>query len=213
MAKKIKCAECGKSVSEIASRCPHCKTRNIRKKACVVCRKKEKASALVNLSERGVLGQSGNYYMSRLPTNHSLPPMSGFAHNTCLNDIHPIYRHQASSTRVTKACATCEKELFRPLISLMEKGDYQEPMSCSGCGEDVYINLYDSSHRPCAHCGVLLDINDRRVVSGSNGALPKDQDDFYHVYCTTQVRERRSNSPLLTFIVLGAHAFLFVQFL
>lgn len=214
MAKLITCAECGRKVSDQASSCPHCGTKYVRKQKCVICRKQAKASSMVNLSDRGVIGQSGDYFLSRLPTNQRLKPMTGFAHSDCLGKVHPIYRSHASSTRITKACPTCRTQLQKSLLVLMEKGDYQEPTRCGGCGEDVYINLIDGSHRPCCYCGILLNTTDRgQSVPMSAGINPNRADDYAHLFCYQQSSDRQRNPIWPNLLLLGLTALVIVLLL
>ncbi|MEO1593087.1 MAG: hypothetical protein AAFU71_17610, partial [Cyanobacteria bacterium J06632_22] len=209
------CAECDQNVSENATSCPHCHTSYIKKQACVICRKKAKASAMTNLSERGVIGHSKRYLnlVSKLPTNRRLEPMTGFAHGDCLHKVFPIYRSQAITTRVSKKCPTCKTKLQRSLLSLMEKGDYQDPSPCKECGESVYLNLHDGSHRPCYYCGLLLDINDDKTVAMSAGLNPSSADDFSHLHCYINATDKRRNFAWLNFLVLALAAFALVIWL
>ncbi|MEO0540723.1 MAG: hypothetical protein AAFZ80_07640 [Cyanobacteria bacterium P01_A01_bin.105] len=157
---------------------------------------------MVSLSQRGVIGYGGNYFVSKLPINPRLAPMAGVVHSDCLSHVHPIYRNQASTTKVTKKCPTCETKLQQSLLALTEKGDYQESVECHSCGEGVYMNLHDGSHRPCYYCGLLLDTTDE------SKAIRINDDDFSHLYCYRHRTDGKRNPawinlPLLALLAFG----------
>ena len=216
MAKLIQCAECNHNVSEDAPRCPQCKTRQFKPQPCIICHQKSKVSAMTDLSDRDLIGRSERYInlVSKLPINRRLEPITtGFAHRDCLNRVAPIRRSQAAMTRVTRKCPTCKNKLSKSLLSLTEKGDYQEPIACSECGEESYITLSNGSHRPCYYCGLLLDTNHPKTISLSNHINPNHADDFSHLYCYLATIDKRRNPTWPILLLMGLAAFAVVIWL